>query len=106
MRARRRETGVSEHLPKGLRFEAVVAGELDALEADLRHVLKRPLETARRNEHLAVLVLAAADVRADGVELEGNLAVDAGAIAAERALAARERGRGDRQAERLEELLA
>ena len=91
VRARRGEACVVKHLLEGLRVEAVVTGELDALEADRRDILERTLETASREEDLAVLVLAATDVRADRIELKRDLALDAAAGAAARTRAARKR---------------
>ena len=94
VRAARLDARVREHLAELLRVEAVVAGELDAPEADRREVLKRPLEADARNDHLAVLVLLAGDVGADRVELERDLGVDALARSALRPAAARQRERG------------
>ena len=91
MRARRGEACVVKHLLEGLRVEAVVTGELDALEADRRDILERTLETASREENLAVLVLAATDVRADRIELKRDFTLDAAAGAAARTRAARKR---------------
>ena len=82
VRAAHDEARVRQHRLQLFGRVVVVACELDALVADGRHVLERLREALALHELLAGLVLLAADVRADGVELQGNLRLFVAAAAA------------------------
>ena len=79
MRAAHDKARVREHRLELFRRVVVVAGKLDALVAERRDVLERLRHALALHELLAGLVLLAADVRADGVELQGDLRLRAAA---------------------------
>ena len=103
MVAARDKTVVVKELLELLGLESVLAGEFNALVADLSDILERLGDAdSRLDERFGLAVSYAADILVDGVELHGDLRFCAAAEAA----ASGKRGGGARKRGAAEEISA